>query len=79
MHALKAHAAGGALYEAFGVCLTPHLIVEKDPLVLSLNPPELPQIGCCCSHEQYSAATGTSPYPLILELLLSLLQIIARY
>jgi hypothetical protein len=42
VHALKAQAAVGAVGELFGVCFAPLLIVEKHPLVLSSNPPELP-------------------------------------
>ncbi len=40
--ALKVLAARGAVCEPFGVCFAPFLIVEKHPLVLSFNPPELP-------------------------------------
>jgi hypothetical protein len=76
---LKALSAGGAVCEPFGVFFAPFLFVEKHPFVVPSNPPELPQIGRCCSHEQYNAATETSPYPLISEQLLSLLQIIACY
>jgi hypothetical protein len=42
VHALKALAAGGAAREPLSVCFAPFLIVEKHPLVLSSNPPELP-------------------------------------
>jgi hypothetical protein len=62
-----------------GVCFTPFLIVEEHPLVLSSDPPELPQIWWCCSHEQYSAATGSSPYPSIPGRLWLLLQVITHY
>ena len=40
--ALKVLGAVGAVCERFGVCFAPYLIVEKHPLVLSFNPPELP-------------------------------------
>jgi hypothetical protein len=40
--ALKALSAVGAVCERFGVCFAPFLIVEKHPLVLSSDPPELP-------------------------------------
>jgi hypothetical protein len=42
IHALKALPAGRAVCEPLGVCFTPFLIVEKHPLILSSNPPELP-------------------------------------
>jgi hypothetical protein len=40
--ALKPLAARGAVREAFGVGFAPFLIVEKHPIVLSFEPPELP-------------------------------------
>ena len=40
--ALKSLSAVGAVCERFGVRFAPFLIVEKHPLVLSFNPPELP-------------------------------------
>ena len=39
--ALKALSAVGTVCERFGICFAPFLIVEKHPLVLSFNPPEL--------------------------------------
>ena len=52
VHALKALAAGGTLYEPFGVSFTPFLIVEKDPLVLSFDPTAAlysTDLRCCMS------------------------------
>jgi hypothetical protein len=42
VHASKALTTSGAVCEPFGVCFAPVLFVEKHPLVLSFNPPELP-------------------------------------
>jgi hypothetical protein len=40
--ALKPLAARGAVREALGVRFAPFLIIEKHPIVLSFEPPELP-------------------------------------
>jgi hypothetical protein len=40
--ALKPLAARGAVREALSVGFAPFLIIEKHPIVLSFDPPELP-------------------------------------
>jgi hypothetical protein len=73
-------AAVGAVCEPFGVCWAPLLTVKKHPFVLFSNPPERPpdRVLLLARTIQYGH-WNTSPYPLILGLLLVLLQSIAYY